>query len=93
MPSVSPEVITHSLNVDPMRKLMVQKPHKASAQHVEAVNDEIKRLIDTRAIREVQYSTWLANPMVVEKKNWKWRVYINFTDLNDACSKDCFLSL
>ncbi|KAI3678508.1 hypothetical protein L6452_37803 [Arctium lappa] len=33
---------------------------------------------------------WLANVVVVQKKNGKWRVCIDFTDLNKACPKDPF---
>ena len=32
----------------------------------------------------------MANTMVVKKKNGKWRVYADFTDLNKACLKDSF---
>lgn len=28
--------------------------------------------------------------VVIKKKNEKWRVYIDFTDLNQACPKDPF---
>ena len=42
-------------------------------------------------MREVQYPDWLANVVVVKKKNGKWRICINFTDLNKACPKDPFL--
>ena len=42
------------------------------------------------AIKEVFYPEWLANTMVVKKKNEKWRVYVDFTDLNKACLKDPF---
>ncbi|KAJ9553199.1 hypothetical protein OSB04_017244 [Centaurea solstitialis] len=41
-------------------------------------------------IREVKYPEWLANVVVVQKKNGKWRVCIDFTDLNKACPKDPF---
>ena len=41
-------------------------------------------------IREVQYSEWLANVVVVKKKNGKWRVCIDFTDFNKSCPKDPF---
>ena len=37
------------------------------------------------------YPKWLSNPVVVKKKNGKWRVCIDFTDLNKACPKDLFL--
>jgi len=42
-------------------------------------------------IRETLYPEWLANPVLVKKKNGKWRVCIDFTDLNKACPKDNFL--
>ncbi|KAG7559607.1 Ribonuclease H-like superfamily [Arabidopsis thaliana x Arabidopsis arenosa] len=48
------------------------------------------RLLDAGLIREVKYPDWLANPVVVKKKNGKWRVCVNFTDLNKACPKGSF---
>ena len=42
------------------------------------------------AIKEVFYLEWLANTVVVKKKNGKWRVCMDFTDLNKACPKDSF---
>jgi hypothetical protein len=50
----------------------------------------VERLLESGAIREVQYPVWLSNTVVVEKKNGKWRVCIDFTDLNKACLKDPF---
>ena len=41
-------------------------------------------------IKEVFYSEWLANTVVVKKKNGKWQVYVNFTDLNKTYPKDPF---
>ena len=38
----------------------------------------------------VFYPEWLANTVVVKKKNGKWRVCVDFTDLNKACPKDPF---
>ena len=42
------------------------------------------------AIKEVFYPEWLANTVVVKQKNGKWRVCMDFTDLNKACPKDPF---
>ena len=42
------------------------------------------------AIKEVFYPKWLANTVVVRKKNGKWRVCIDFKDLNRVCPKDPF---
>ena len=41
-------------------------------------------------IKEFFYPKWLANTVVVKKKNEKWRVCVDFTDLNKACPKDPF---
>ena len=38
-------------------------------------------------IREVKYPKWLANVVVVPKKGGKWRVYVDYTDLNEESSK------
>ena len=42
------------------------------------------------AIKKVFYPEWLANTVVVKKKTGKWRVCVDFTNLNKACSKDPF---
>ena len=44
----------------------------------------------TRDIKKVFYPKWLANTVVVRKKNGKWRVCVDFTNLNKACPKDHF---
>ena len=41
-------------------------------------------------IREVKFPEWLANIVVVPKKGGKWLVCVDYTDLNEACSKDSF---
>ena len=50
----------------------------------------MEKLLETGFIREVEYSNWLANMVVVPKKEEKWRVCIDYTNLNNACLKDSF---
>ena len=52
-----------------------------------AVKAEVQRLLDAKVIIEVKYSEWLANVVLVPKKNGKMRMCIDFTDLNKACKK------
>jgi len=59
-------------------------------EQAKAVNDEVDKLLKIGSIREVQYPDWMANNVVVKKKNGKDRVCIDFTDLNKACPKDSF---
>ena len=59
--------------------------------HVEAIKEEVEKLKRSGDIRKVFFPEWLANTVVVKKKNGKWRVYVDFIDLNRACPKDPFL--
>ena len=52
--------------------------------------DEVNKLLAANFIREVYYPEWLANIVMVKKANGKWRMCIDFTDLNSACLKDSF---
>ena len=90
MPEIDPEFIVHKFNINPLFPLKKQKPRRFAKEHVEVVNQEVKRLKKVGAIKEAFFLEWLANTVVVKKKNGKWRVCIDFTDLNRACPKDPF---
>ena len=68
---VDTEFIIHKLNVDPSFPLKKQKPRRSTKEHVEAVKLEIQRLKEARVIREIYFLEWLANTVVVKKKNGK----------------------
>ena len=55
-----------------------------------AIAKEVQKLLDADFIREVYYLDWLANVVMVKKANGKWRMYVDFTDLNRACPKDSY---
>ena len=63
---------------------------RSAKEHVEVVRQEVKRLKEVGAIKEVFFPEWLANTVVVKKKNGKWRVCFDCTDLNRACLNDPF---
>ena len=89
-PGVDPDFICHHLNVNPAMTPRKQLPHQPSKEHTEAVRQEVTKLKKAGAIKEVFYPEWLANTVVVKKKTGKWRVCVDFTDLNKACPKDPF---
>jgi hypothetical protein len=55
---------------------------------MKVVDEEVKKLKDARFISEMKYPTWLANTMWVKKASRKWRMCVNYTNLNTACPKD-----
>jgi hypothetical protein len=61
-----------------------------SDEKVAVAKWEVQRLLDVGFIRDVQYPSWLANLGMVKKKNGKWRMCTDFTDLNKCCPKDDF---
>lgn len=48
-------------------------------------------MLKAGAISETEFPEWISNPVVVHKKNGKWKVCIDFTNLNKSCPKDSFL--
>jgi hypothetical protein len=47
-------------------------------------------LLDAGFIKEVYHPDWLANPVLVPKKNKEWRMCVDYTNLNKVCKKDPF---
>ena len=90
VPGVDAEFIVHKLNVDPSFPPKKQKPRRSAKEHVEVIRMEVWRLKEVGAIREIFFPEWLVNTVVVRKRNGKWRVCVDFTDLNRACPKDPF---
>ena len=55
-----------------------------------AIAEEVSKLLEAGFIRELYYPDWLANVVMVKKANGKWRMCVDFTDLNRACPKDSY---
>ena len=90
MPGIAPEITQHKLNVNPDRKPVQQRRRVFALEWDQAVTDEVTKLLAAGFIREVHYPKWLANVVLVKKANGKWRMCVDFTDLNKACPKDNF---
>ena len=91
MPGIDPSVITHRLNVYPSFKPVRQKKRVFALERDNAIKEEVQKLTITKFIREVYYPDWLANVVMVKKANGKWRMYVDFIDLNRVCPKDSYL--
>ncbi|GKV37609.1 hypothetical protein SLEP1_g45619 [Rubroshorea leprosula] len=88
MPGIPAELTVHKLSTDPTRRPVVQKRSLFGPEKQAAIDEEIKKLLQAGFIRRVEYSEWVSNPVLVKKPNGKWRMCIDFTNLNDACPKD-----
>ena len=54
------------------------------------IAEKVRKLLEADFIREVYYPNWLANMVMVKKANGKWRMCVDFTNLNKACPKDSY---
>ncbi|GKU90839.1 hypothetical protein SLEP1_g4783 [Rubroshorea leprosula] len=88
MPGIPAELTVHKLSTDPTRRPVVQKRRLFGPEKQAAIDEEIQKLSQAGFIRRVEYSEWVSNPVLVKKPNGKWRMCIDFTNLNDACPKD-----
>ena len=61
-----------------------------STEKQAAIEKEVGKLVKAGFIRPEKFPTWLANVVMVKKSNGKWRMCVDYTDLNKACPKDCF---
>jgi hypothetical protein len=87
---VNRDIIEHRLQVSLTTRPKKQKLRKMSEMKVEAMKAEVQRLLDAGFIREVVYPQWLANVVIVMKKNSKWQMCTDFTDLSKCYPKDDF---
>ena len=88
MPGIDPSVIVHRLNVNPATSPIRQKKQVFAQERDKAIVEEVRKLLEAGFILEVYYPDWLANVVMVKKPNRKWRMCVDFTDLNRAYPKD-----
>jgi hypothetical protein len=54
------------------------------------MGEELSRLLAASFVKEVQHPDWVANPVLMPKRNGKWRMCVHYTNWTKACSKDPF---
>ena len=52
--------------------------------------EEVLKLLEVDFIREVYYPDWLAKIVMGKKANGKWRMCVDFINLNKACLKNSY---
>jgi hypothetical protein len=91
MPGIPREVAEHSLDILPHARAVQQRLRRFDEERRRAIGAELQKLLVAGFIKEVFHPTWLANPILIKKKNGKWRMCIDYTSLNKACLKFPFL--
>ena len=78
MPGVPRELDEHRLRVD--RKVKTVKEHlrRSAMEKRKAIGEQVARFLAAEFIREIYHSEWLANVVMVPKKDDSLRMCINF---------------
>nr|XP_016436529.1 PREDICTED: uncharacterized protein LOC107762670 [Nicotiana tabacum] len=71
MPGILRDIATYRLNVDPLYPPVRQMRRKFNATINEVVSEEVDKLLANGSIRESKYPQWVANVVMVKKKNGK----------------------
>ena len=87
---IHPSIASHRLNVFSTTRPVRQRIRRFHPDRQRIIRNDIDKLLEAGFIREVSYPDWLANVVVVPKKEGKWRVCVDYTNLNNACPKDSF---
>ncbi|XP_074559175.1 uncharacterized protein LOC141815128 [Curcuma longa] len=87
---VSLLIAVHRLNTLPSARHVKQKRRYFDPKQNKIIQDEVQKLMKAGHIKEVHFPTWLFNVVLVPKSGNKWRVCVDFRDLNKACPKDCY---
>ncbi|KAL0433309.1 UNVERIFIED_CONTAM: Transposon Ty3-G Gag-Pol polyprotein [Sesamum latifolium] len=90
MCGIDPEIMVHRLNMDPSMRPVKQKKRTFGNERSRAIKEEVDKLLRINYRRPIQYPEWLANVVLVPKTNDKWRMCIDFSNLNKACPKDSY---
>jgi hypothetical protein len=87
MPGILREVAEHSLDIQLHSRAVQQLLRRFDEERRRMIGVELRKLLEAGFIKEVFHPTWLANPVLVKKKNGKWRMCVDYTSLNKACPK------
>ena len=90
MPGIPRRLAEHSLNIIPGFKPVKQTLRCFFESKQQAMGEELAKLLEAGFIRDIKHPEWLANLVMVPKKDKSWRLCVDFKDLNKPCPKDPF---
>ena len=91
MPGIPRKVAEHSLDIRPNSKLVKQLLRRFDELKRRAIGEELQKLLAVGFIMEVFHPDWLANPVLVKKKNGSWRMCLDYTSLKKHVPRFPFL--
>jgi hypothetical protein len=88
MPGLDRSIVEHGLPLKLGFRPFQQRARQIKAEVLEEVKEEVEKMIEAGFIRTCRYAEWISSVVPVQKKDGRWRVCVDFRDLNRATSKD-----
>ena len=88
MPGLDRSIIEHWLPLKKGFRPFQQRARQMKAEILEEVKKEVQKMLDAGFIRPCRYVEWISSVVPVQKKDGRWRVCVDFRDLNRATPKD-----
>lgn len=90
MPGIDWQIVEHKIPIGPKIFPKKQKLRRLRPKWTEKVKEEIAKQIKAKFLEVIEYPTWLANMVLVAKKDGMVKVCIDFRDLNKVTCKHNF---
>ncbi|GJT28205.1 hypothetical protein Tco_0908480 [Tanacetum coccineum] len=78
----------HQLNVFNHIEPVKQKKRSLTSERNKDVRTQVEELVKAGVLREVKYQTWVTISIIVKKDNGKWKLRIDFININKACTRE-----
>jgi hypothetical protein len=88
MSGLDRSIVEHRLPLKPEFRPFQQRARQMKAEVLEEVKKEVEKMIEAGFIRTCRYAEWISSVVPVQKKDGRWRVCVDFRDLNRAKLKD-----
>jgi len=91
MPGLDRSIVEHRLPLKKGFRPFQQRARQMKAEVLEEVKKEVQKMLDAGFIRPCRYAKWISSVVPIQKKDGRWRVCVDFRDLNRATPKDEYL--
>ena len=81
-------IVEHRLPLKKRFQPFQQRARQMKAEILEEVKKEMQKMLDAEFIKPCRYAEWISGVVPVKKKDDRWRVCVDFRDLNRATPKD-----
>jgi hypothetical protein len=87
MPRLDRSIVEHRLPLKSGFRPFQQRARQMKADVLVEVKKEVEKMLEAGFIRTCKYAEWISSVVPVQKKDGRWRVCVDFRDLNRATPK------